>query len=184
MACHGSVRAGGNCYRAGNGRAAPPDGSHAAFRPMQSRPPDLCRTEARRYRAAVRAAMTSGAVQAAAAGACRARSGCWASLQPADGWLQRDRARRAAAVVWSTTMSSMHFHGRHHRRACRSDGLGHQDLFRGPQRLLAEPQAYRRLRLCAERRLQRGVPAGGDTVHGLHRPPCRSLRQGHTRCAA
>ena len=37
-------------------RAVARDGSHAQFRPVQSRPPDLCGIKAHRYRAAVRAA--------------------------------------------------------------------------------------------------------------------------------
>ena len=55
MACHGSVRAGRRLKPAGDERAAARDGSHAQFRPMQSRPPDLCGIEAHRHRAAVRA---------------------------------------------------------------------------------------------------------------------------------
>src|SRR6185312_7594426 len=43
----------------GNERAAAPDGGDAAFRPVQSRAPDLCRAEARRYREAVRTAVNS-----------------------------------------------------------------------------------------------------------------------------
>src|SRR3954471_6450980 len=38
-------------------RAAARNGRHAEFRPVQSRPPDLCRTQARRYREAVRTAI-------------------------------------------------------------------------------------------------------------------------------
>jgi DNA mismatch repair protein MutL len=38
-------------------RAAPRDGRHAEFRPVQSRPADLCRTETCRHREAVRAAV-------------------------------------------------------------------------------------------------------------------------------
>ena len=38
----------------GDERAAAPDGGDARRRPMQPRPPDLCRAEARRHRAAVR----------------------------------------------------------------------------------------------------------------------------------
>jgi DNA mismatch repair protein MutL len=38
-------------------RLVAPDGSHPPFRPMQSRPPDLCRAKAGRYRKAVRAAV-------------------------------------------------------------------------------------------------------------------------------
>ena len=47
------VRAGRRLTGDGNERAAARDGSDAAFRPVQSRPPDLCRTQARRYRTAV-----------------------------------------------------------------------------------------------------------------------------------
>ena len=57
MACHGSVRAGRRLKAARDERAAARDGSHAQFRPMQSRPPDLCGTKAHRYRAAVRPAV-------------------------------------------------------------------------------------------------------------------------------
>src|SRR5262249_23587726 len=42
-----------------DGRPAAPDGSHPSFRPVQSRPPDLCRAEARRYRTPVRAALSA-----------------------------------------------------------------------------------------------------------------------------
>ena len=45
----------------GDERAAARDGSDAQFRPVQSRPPDLCGAEADRYRAAVRAAVTTQA---------------------------------------------------------------------------------------------------------------------------
>ncbi len=41
----------------GDGRAAARDGGDAAIRPVQPRPPDLCRAEARRRGAAVRAAV-------------------------------------------------------------------------------------------------------------------------------
>ena len=58
LACHTSVRAGRRLTRRGNERAVAPDGGDAAFRPVQSRPPDLCRTQAGRYRAAVRQTMT------------------------------------------------------------------------------------------------------------------------------
>ena len=57
MACHGSVRAGRRLKAAGDECAVARDGSHAEFRPMQSRPSDLCRTQAHRYRAAVRTAV-------------------------------------------------------------------------------------------------------------------------------
>ena len=53
MACHGSVRAGRRLKPRGDECAASRDGSHAQFRPMQSRPPDLCGTETHRHRAAV-----------------------------------------------------------------------------------------------------------------------------------
>src|SRR6202040_1358411 len=39
----------------GNERAVARDGRHPEFRPVQPRPPDLCRIEARRYREIVRA---------------------------------------------------------------------------------------------------------------------------------
>src|SRR6202521_2969283 len=42
----------------GNERAVARHGGDAQFRPMQSRPPDLCGIEARRYRTPVRAALT------------------------------------------------------------------------------------------------------------------------------
>ena len=58
MACHGSVRAGRRLNAAGDERPAAPDGGHAPLRPVQPRPPDLCRAEARRHRAAVRAAVS------------------------------------------------------------------------------------------------------------------------------
>ena len=60
MACHGSVRAGRRLTAGGDERAAAPDGGDAQFRPVQPRPPDLRRTEARRHRAAVRAAVKRG----------------------------------------------------------------------------------------------------------------------------
>ena len=44
----------------GNERAAARDGGDARRRPVQPRPADLCRTEARRYRAAVRAEVGGG----------------------------------------------------------------------------------------------------------------------------
>ena len=74
MACHGSVRAGRRLTRRGDERAAAPDGSDAAFRPVQPRPPDLCRAEAGRYRAAVRKTMNEVPVPAVAClAAARAR---------------------------------------------------------------------------------------------------------------
>ena len=57
MACHGSVRAGRRLTARGDERPAAPDGGHAPLRPVQPRPPDLCRAEAGRHRAAVRAAV-------------------------------------------------------------------------------------------------------------------------------
>ena len=57
LACHTSVRAGRRLDRRGDERAAAPDGGDAAFRPVQSRPPDLCRAQAGRHRAAVRKTM-------------------------------------------------------------------------------------------------------------------------------
>ena len=57
MACHGSVRAGRRLKPAGDGRAPPRDRSHPQRQRMQPRPPDLHRAEARRHRAAVRAAV-------------------------------------------------------------------------------------------------------------------------------
>ena len=60
MACHGSVRSGRRLLARGDERAAAPDGGDAGFRHLQSRPPDLYRTEARRYRTAVRPALDVG----------------------------------------------------------------------------------------------------------------------------
>ena len=57
MACHGSVRAGRRLRARGDERAAARDGGDAEFRPVQSRPPDLCGTKTHRYRAPVRAAL-------------------------------------------------------------------------------------------------------------------------------
>ena len=59
MACHHSVRAGRRLGAGGDERAAARDGAHARLRPVQSRPPDLCRIEARRRRKAVRAPVIS-----------------------------------------------------------------------------------------------------------------------------
>ena len=58
MACHGSVRAGRRLTAGRDERAAAPDGGDAPFRPVQPRPPDLCRAEARRHRAPVRPAVS------------------------------------------------------------------------------------------------------------------------------
>src|SRR5262249_8235302 len=44
-------------HRRRDERPAAPNGSNAAFGPVQSRPADLCRAEARRYRAVVRKTM-------------------------------------------------------------------------------------------------------------------------------
>src|SRR4029453_9611239 len=52
--------AGGPAFETGGDEcAAARNGSDAELRPMQSRPPDLCRAETHGYRAAVRAAMIS-----------------------------------------------------------------------------------------------------------------------------
>ena len=58
MACHGSVRAGRRLKPRRNERTAARDGSDAEFRPVQSRPADLCGAQARGYREAVWATMT------------------------------------------------------------------------------------------------------------------------------
>ena len=71
LACHTSVRAGRRLTRRGDERAAAADGGDAAFRPVQSRPPDLCRTQAGRHRAAVRKTMKR--VRCLAASACALR---------------------------------------------------------------------------------------------------------------
>ncbi len=57
LACHSSVRAGNRLTPRRDGRALAPDGGDPEQRPMQPRPPDLCRTGSRRYRAPVRAAV-------------------------------------------------------------------------------------------------------------------------------
>ena len=54
IACHHSVRARSAPRARRNERAVARNGAHAGRRPVQPRPPDLCRTEARRHRAAVR----------------------------------------------------------------------------------------------------------------------------------
>ena len=61
MACHGSVRAGRRLQAGGDERAVARDGSDAEFRPVQSRPADLCGVQAHRHRAIVRAALTTQA---------------------------------------------------------------------------------------------------------------------------
>ena len=73
MACHGSVRAGRRLKPRGDERAAARDGSDAQFRPMQSRPPDLCGIEARRHRTPVRAAL-SGVRRGDVSGGARRRT--------------------------------------------------------------------------------------------------------------
>ena len=55
MACHGSVRSGRRAAGRRNERAAARDGTHAALRPVHPRPADLCRAQAQRPRADVRA---------------------------------------------------------------------------------------------------------------------------------
>ena len=54
IACHHSVRAGRAATRRRDERAAARDGGDARRRPVQPRPPDLCRTEAGGHREAVR----------------------------------------------------------------------------------------------------------------------------------
>ncbi len=53
MACHGSVRAGAQAQPGRDERAAARHGADALHRPVQSRPPDLCRAQARRHREAL-----------------------------------------------------------------------------------------------------------------------------------
>ena len=55
FACHHSVRSGRRAQARRDERAPARDGGDARRRPVQPRPPDLCRTQARRHRAAVRA---------------------------------------------------------------------------------------------------------------------------------
>ena len=60
FACRHSVRVGPDAEARRDERAPARDGVDAGRRPMQPRPPDLCRTQARRHRAAVRAAVRDG----------------------------------------------------------------------------------------------------------------------------
>ena len=57
FACHHSVRSGRPLKPEEMNALLRDDGGDAGRRPMQPRPPDLCRTQARRHRAAVRAAV-------------------------------------------------------------------------------------------------------------------------------
>ncbi len=74
LACHNSVRAGRRLSGRRDERAAARDGSDAGLRPVQPRPPDLCRIEARRYRAAVQTAVMTRRCIPASNGARNARS--------------------------------------------------------------------------------------------------------------
>ena len=71
----------------GDERAAARDGSDAALRPVQPRPPDLRRAEARRHRAAVRAPLTR-------------------TIDPAARWLGGGRAGPADRMISTPTTTA------------------------------------------------------------------------------
>ena len=155
LACHGSVRAGRRLIARGDERAAAPDGGDAVLRPVQPRPPDLCRASARGRRAAVRPARLKTAGTLAGAPICSGPAAFGAGrvpIWPSSGEIDDLRGHRS--------MHPVQVHGL--RR-----GLPRGLLLRGREHAGHPPRRVHRLR-----RVRAGMPGGRDPAR--HRSRRRS----------